>query len=45
MLRAIAAILALGATAASPVSHEAAAAFEAVASKLAGTSPAGLCRG
>ena len=56
MLRAIAAILALGATAtspvslapqsprSSPVSREAAAALEAVAAKLAGTSPAGLCR-
>ena len=36
MFRAITAFLALGATAASPVSREASADFEAVASKLAG---------
>ena len=45
MLRAITAFLALGATAASPVSREASADFEAVASKLAGTSRRGYIDG
>ena len=45
MLRTITAFLALGATAASPVSREASADFEAVASKLAGTSRRGYIDG